>query len=45
MIESSMESNSRAIAILNDKKSSLEKALKEAEEKNNFYLSKIKATN
>ena len=41
MIDSSIESNKRAMVILTERKAVLEKALKEAEEKHKFYLLKL----
>ena len=41
MIDTSLESNKRTVSILLERKSVLEKALKEAEEKHKFYLSKL----
>lgn len=42
MISQSTEANKRNLAILSEKKKVLEKQLKEAEEKQKFYLSKLK---
>lgn len=44
MIEVSLESNKRAIISLSEKKSVLEKSLKDAEEKHKIYLSKLSAS-
>ena len=44
MIDTSLESNKRTLSILLEKKSVLEKSLKEAEDKHKFYLSKLDAT-
>lgn len=41
MIETSLESNKRSLSILLEKKYILENALKEAEDKHKFYLSKL----
>jgi len=41
MIDTSTESNKRSLSILLERKSVLEKSLKEAEEKHKFYLSKL----
>lgn len=41
MVDSSIETNKRALSILLERKSVLEKSLKEAEEKHKFYLSKL----
>lgn len=41
MIDTSLESNKRSFSILLEKKSILEKSLKEAEDKHKIYLSKL----
>jgi len=41
MIETSLESNKRSLSILLEKKSLMEKSLKEAEDRHKFYLSKL----
>lgn len=43
MVADSLESNSRAMSIFTERRTVLEQHLKEAEEKQKFYLSALKA--